>query len=338
MAGPEISRRGVLVLGASVLVGRRAGASTRPGVRNAHALVHDPVRRRLVLFGGADAEQVRADTWLRDGGRWMSSAASGPGPRTFPATAFDRRRGRLVLFGGNRVLFGKEPRQDTLLDDTWEWDGASWRQSAARGPPARSESAACYDARRGRVVLFGGWCWVNGERKRLGDTWELDGARWERMSDSGPEGRSGVALAFDAGRGATVLVGGSAGRSPLDDAWEWRGTAWEGPFEGPGARFNPALAADARRGGLVCFGGWNGSTRLADTRARRGTRWEAVAADGGPSPRNHSAMTFDEAEGRVLLHGGHDGERVLGDLWSWDGAGWTRLEDAEPVPRVDNGH
>src|SRR5262249_13926947 len=55
MAGPEISRRDVLLLGASVLVARSPGPSSRPGVRNAHVLVHDPVRRRLVLFGGADA-------------------------------------------------------------------------------------------------------------------------------------------------------------------------------------------------------------------------------------------------------------------------------------------
>ena len=242
------------------------------------------------------------------------------------------------MFGGNRVLFGAEPRTDTLLGDTWEWDGEAWRQSAASGPPARSESSACFDARRGRVVLFGGWRWVEGRRQRLGDTWELDGSRWLQVSDSGPEGRSGMALAFDGRRGATVLVGGSAGRAPFADTWEWRGSAWEGPFEGPGPRFNPSLAADPRRGEVVCFGGWNGSARIADTRVRRGTRWEAVAGGGEPSARNHTAMTFDEGRGRVLLFGGHDGERVLGDLWSWEGAGWTRLEDTEPLRRVENGH
>jgi hypothetical protein len=106
----------------------------------------------------------------------------------------------------------------------------------------------------------------------------------------------------------------------------------------PPPRFNPALAADAARGELVCFGGWDGSRRLGDTQFRRAGRWERKGVEKGPSPRNHTAMTFDESQKRVLLLGGHDGERVFGDLWSWDGEAWTLLEDAEPPPRVDNGH
>ncbi|HET9038070.1 MAG TPA: hypothetical protein VFN45_17785, partial [Myxococcaceae bacterium] len=140
------------------------------------------------------------------------------------------------------------------------------------------------------------------------------------------------------GLGATVLVGGSAGRGPFADTWEWRGSGWDGRLPGPGPRFNPALAADAARGELVCFGGWVGSRRLGDTQVRRAGRWERKGVEKGPSPRNHTAMTFDESQKRVLLLGGHDGERVFGDLWSWDGEAWTLLEDAEPRPRVDNGH
>jgi hypothetical protein len=242
-----------------------------------------------------------------------------------------------VLFGGNRVLFGPEGARDTLLDDTWEWDGAVWRRLPVSGPPARSESSACFDDRRGRVVLFGGWHWTEERRQRLGDTWEFDGVRWEQVSASGPDARSAMALAFDSARGSSVLVGGSAGRGPFADTWEWRGSGWEGPFPGPGARFNPALAADAR-GELVCFGGWDGSRRLGDTQVRRSGRWQPAGGEGGPSPRNHTAMAFDATRRRVLLFGGHDGERVFGDLWSWDGEAWTRLEDAEPRPRVDNGH
>src|SRR5678816_1660726 len=269
--GSALSRRAFLTFGASSLLLARAGETGRrtlgPGVRNGHVLAHDPVRGVLVLVGGADAQAVRADTWIRKGEQWRPSGPGTPGARTFPAAAFDRRRGRLVLFGGNRVLFGPEDARDTLLDDTWEWDGAAWKRLPVSGPPARSESSACFDERRGRMVLFGGWRWVEGRRQRLGDTWEFDGARWEQVSASGPEGRSGMALAFDRSRGATVLVGGSAGRSPFADTWEWRGSGWEGPLPGPGARFNPALAADAHRGELVCFGGWDGSRRLPAARA-----------------------------------------------------------------------
>jgi hypothetical protein len=339
--GSALSRRGFVLGASSLLVARSGGKERRtlgPGVRNAHLLLHDPVHGVLVLVGGADARAVRAETWIRKGEVWRPEGPGGPGPRTFPAAAFDRRRGLLVLFGGNRVLFGPEGARDTLLDDTWEWNGAAWKRLPVSGPPARSESSACFDERRGRVVLFGGWRWVEGRRQRLGDTWEFDGTRWEQLSADGPEGRSGMALAFDRGLGATVLVGGSAGRGPFADTWEWRGSRWEGPLPGPGPRFNPALAADAARGELVCFGGWDGSRRLGDTQVRRAGRWEAKGVEKGPSPRNHTAMTFDETQERVFLFGGHDGERVFGDLWSWDGEAWTLLEDAGPRPRVDNGH
>ena len=161
--GSTLSRR-TFLFGASSLVAARPGGPQRrslgPGVRNGHVLVHDPVRGVLVLVGGADAQAVRAETWIRKGEVWRPAGPGGPGPRTFPAAAFDRRRGRLVLFGGNRVLFGPEGARDTLRDDTWEWNGAAWKRLLVSGPLARSESSACFDERPGRVVLFGGWRWV----------------------------------------------------------------------------------------------------------------------------------------------------------------------------------
>jgi hypothetical protein len=39
---------------------------------------------------------------------------------------FDSRRPRLVLFGGRSG--------QTLLTDTWEWDGTSWSQKSGAGP------------------------------------------------------------------------------------------------------------------------------------------------------------------------------------------------------------
>jgi hypothetical protein len=36
--------------------------------------------------------------------------------------AYDRRRDRVVLFGGRKGW------PDGDLNDTWEWDGATWRR------------------------------------------------------------------------------------------------------------------------------------------------------------------------------------------------------------------
>src|SRR5262245_49147939 len=126
------------------------------GVRNAHAMVYDSGRRKVVLFGGADASKVCSDTWELDGNKWKRVSVDGPGPRTFPAMTYDTIRRRVVLFGGNRVLFGRNPKENNYLDDTWEWDGRKWTEMKVAGPPPRAEAAMAFDEHRGRAVLFGG--------------------------------------------------------------------------------------------------------------------------------------------------------------------------------------
>ena len=62
--------------------------------------------------------------------------------------AYDAARHRTVMFGGFDA---------GVIGDTWELDGATWRQrSPATSPPPRYQTAMAYDAARGRVVLFGG--------------------------------------------------------------------------------------------------------------------------------------------------------------------------------------
>ena len=48
-------------------------------------------------------------------------------------------------------------------------DGNLWRQNEDIGPIPRSHHAMAYDAKRDRVVLFGGF----GSVAPFGDTWEL---------------------------------------------------------------------------------------------------------------------------------------------------------------------
>ncbi|TMD40340.1 MAG: hypothetical protein E6I88_09940 [Chloroflexi bacterium] len=71
-------------------------------------------------------------------GRWAAAAA------------YDETRHNLVLFGG---LAGQ-----TLLDDTWTWNGSTWtqRQGLTISPPARHGAAIAYDEVNRQVILFGG--------------------------------------------------------------------------------------------------------------------------------------------------------------------------------------
>jgi hypothetical protein len=318
------------------LLEARQRAAVGPGVRNAHAMVFDPRRERVLMFGGADATSVRGDLWSWDGARWTLDPRSGPSPRTFPAMAWDAARGEAVLFGGRRVLFGTEKDRDTFLTDTWLLRTSGWHRAAASGPPPRAEAGIAHDPSRGVVVLFGGYNDAGGKTNRLGDTWEWDGSRWEQKADSGPSPRNGVAMAYDDGARRVVLFGGSGG--PRSDTWAWNGRRWQAIVTNqvPGA-FNSLIRYDAGHRQLVRTTGWNGRERVADTWILDGTEWRLATSE-GPVARNHSALAFDAARRALVLFGGHDGERVFGDVWEWDGTRWQERLAITPEVRLNNGH
>ena len=85
-----------------------------------------------------------------------------------------------------------------------------------------------FDAKRSRVVLFGGMGVAASDSARppiLGDTWEYDGERWLRLDVAGPTPRRSAGATYDARRGMVVLFDGSGGDGLLADTWEWNGTA-----------------------------------------------------------------------------------------------------------------
>ena len=307
------------------------------GVRNGHATTFDASRGRVILYGGADASTVTADTWEWDGDRriWRRLGVDGPGPRTFPAFAYHERAHHAVLFGGNRVLFGKPDDTNTFLGDTWIWQRGRWSRVDVPGPGPRAEAAVAYDQRRARVVLFGGYLRTPSGTVRLGDTWEWDGARWVQVASDGPSPRNGAAMAYDARRQRVLLFGGSGASR---ETWEWDGDRWlqrdAGEVDG---RFNPAMTFDRARGLIVRFGGWTGKTRVDDTWTLGGGHWSRLGVVGPPA-RNHASFTYDNRRRRAVLYGGHDGENVFGDTWEWDGADWHPMALQPPQRRVDNGH
>ena len=134
-------------------------------------MVYHTVWERVVFFGGesekytACKDQVgdsgwygKEDIWEWDGSSWASvEPATGPAPMIDHALAYDARRDVIVLFGGTLCSDIR-----SCLNDTWEWDGHEWAlRTPETSPDGRYHSAMVYDARRGVVVLFGGFYWPN---------------------------------------------------------------------------------------------------------------------------------------------------------------------------------
>jgi len=184
---------------------RQIVATLGPTARAAHAMAYDPVRGRVLLFGGGNLSTRQGDLWAFDGATWTRLSIGGagaPSARSLAGFAFDTHRGVAVVISGMSGL--------TLESDTWEWDGASWRQRASAPLLPRGEHSMAFDSRRGVVVMYGG---------SAGDsvTWEFDGIAWRpRAFAAGPGPRTGAVMAYDLTRGVTVLFGGARA-----GGWPW---------------------------------------------------------------------------------------------------------------------
>ncbi|HLA69030.1 MAG TPA: hypothetical protein VJN65_04930, partial [Bacteroidota bacterium] len=97
-------------------------------------------------------------------------------------------------------------------------------------PSPRYSFALAFDEGRGRLILFGGFA----NSSVLGDTWEWDGMRWEKKSETGPSARNSPAMVYDNKRKSIILFGGDAGNRAFGDTWEWKGAEWKQlSLEGP---------------------------------------------------------------------------------------------------------
>jgi hypothetical protein len=93
------------------------------GSPRSHAgMTFDAGLNALVLAGSTQAASG-IDMLIRRGAAWIpGTSAAQPPARYLTGIAYDRRRNVLVLFGGGA------PGGSTLFDDTWEFDGTSWRR------------------------------------------------------------------------------------------------------------------------------------------------------------------------------------------------------------------
>ncbi len=252
-------------------------STTGPSERASAAAVWDPVRQRVVMFGGysvtSTARVLNNDTWEWNGTGWSLVNLAGPTPRYMHAMAYDAARARIVMFGGISGV-------GRLNNDTWLWNGSAWaRDTSTPSPSERYGHAMAYDATRQRVVLVGGYGNPPGVRRYLSDVWEWDGVRWTERVPAGqvPTPRFFHAMAYDPTRSAVVLVGGRTGATTHNDTWEWNGTAWRKTSgEDAGRRESFQVAYDSARAKLTLFGGYGDRGRFSDT-------WQRVQGGNPPS-------------------------------------------------------
>lgn len=126
-------------------------------------------------------------------------------------------------------------------------------------PPARRQHTLAFDANRRRVILFGGFDRIEGEKVIFGDTWEFDGSKWTSITNNPELARDHHAMSYDP-RTKSVMLFGGYNNGYLGDTWFWKGQGWVAlSQDGPARAGKPALVYNSMNQKIQLFGGGDDS-------------------------------------------------------------------------------
>jgi hypothetical protein len=298
------------------------------------------------LTGGRSATTTGATA-----ANWTLHPRHEPIRRGGPQLAYDGAHGRVVLFGG-AICQGAFCFP---VNDTWTFDGTSWQQQhPATSPSARYLGNMTYDAKSGKVVLFGGLACIDAAcdaTVAAGDTWTWDGSNWTQQSSTlSPPPRYSSAMTYNSDTGQVLLYGGcilDSCDTVSADLWSWDGASWSlvNAVSSPGPRYAGQLAYDPVHKTTLLFSGatpqLNGFVTIADpsdTWTFDGSTWSQQSPTSSPEGRQGAGLVWDATRQRMVLFGGYaDGESlyknaVRQDTWTWDGSNWTeQTTSTEPL-------
>jgi hypothetical protein len=330
---------------------RIAAVGPAPAPRYGAAIVWDPVRKRVLLFGGRSlvAAVTETEVWeltLGDPPRWRRLAPMGtaPGPRLRHVAIYDPIRDRVVVYGGAR----RDGTLDYSLDDTWALSLSpelAWSKLTTAGvdPPALAKAAAVYDSRRDRMLVYGGGGNIDGRPPKY-DLWALEFSAtnaWSLVPTSGTPPMSpdypGYGAAYDSTTDRLYVVPAPQAKSlpdtlsvvrlDLGGGNQWSPVATTGAD--PGRRWASSFGLLDRR--LICIaGGATGGDR-SDAHALDldSNVWSDLEPIGAMPPAGWDAV-MDSAGSRVFMIGDPPGTVSILRLDSL--AVWQRPIPAGELP------
>ncbi len=326
-----------------------AAAGPAPQARYTASEVYDPIRDRMIVFGGDPGGGVPFfnDVWSLSLSAptpaWAQLAPTGtlPDGRSGQAMVYDSARDRMLVVCGQK-------RDGTVLGDVWELTlgpTPAWTKLTTSGSqPVLAFHSAVYDPIRDRVLVYGGF---NGFSTENGLVYALDlaSATWSTVTTTGasPLSRYGHAAAYDAARDAMVVFGGThAGgyvNQVLSLSLASAPNTWSIPLtsgKSPAVVTSPSLSYDSAHARLVTFAGLSITptlTRLTVNQAftldpAAGYNWQAIPTL--PTPRAVAATAVDATHRLLYAFGGFDGLGATNDLFAYDFAthGWFPVTPA----------
>lgn len=297
-----------------------------PAERFLGSLLYDPIRDRLLLFGGL----AQNETWalsLSGTPAWIQIATTGMPPEIRYGTSviFDPVGDRMIVFGGydNTAATGHGYLGDTfalsLVTDAW-----SKLAPSGDVPPVREGHGAIYDPIARRMVIFGG----HFETGLRNDLWALslgDTLAWTELHAEGalPSTRSAFGTIYDPVRHRMWIHGGvrsDRGVEP-DDIWSlslmgppaWTAIATLDTLRGKSYPVDVYDPEGDRM--LVCGAAWYAQcASLPLAGSLRWTQFLPSPSPVEPGPRTEPAVVYDSRHDRLLALGGTFGST---DWYMW---------------------
>jgi hypothetical protein len=196
-----------------------------PQARSGHSAIYDPVRDRMLVFGGTDGSfnGYKSDVWalsLSGTPAWTQvSPAGGPvSPRGHHSAIYDPLRDRMVVFGGSDGFYSNGEVWSLSLSGTPTWQILAPSSAA---PNYLEGHQAVYDPVHDAMVVFGG---ADLSHIAQNETWSfsLSGSTtWSQILPLGfiPDARVGHVMVYDSRQNRILMYGGSSGGAATSDAW-----------------------------------------------------------------------------------------------------------------------
>ena len=180
----------------------------------------DPVRKRVVIYGGVTNAGMSHALREWDGRTWSTRNSGGPATLTAAALSTTPR--------GDVIVIGLTPTADSdpvppPAPRTHVWTGNAWKPEELG--PAMANLQPTGSAPDGTVYIYQAWDrWVTEPVTHV----RLPNGTWTRVaSPTNPGIRTTIASAYDPARGRFVVYGGRMPNSLLGDTWEFDGRTWE---------------------------------------------------------------------------------------------------------------
>lgn len=291
-----------------------------PTGRFAHSAIVDPIRRRMIVYGGNDGE-VRGDLWALEFSpvpHWRQLSPSGPPPpvRYGHSAIYDSARDRMVVYGGYNNDSGERSDVWALsLSGEGEWAEITPLEA---GPSRCAFHVAVYDPPGDRMILHGG----HKHGFIIADLWALslgDSTRWTPLTPPSPAplGRMAHSAAYDAASRRMVIYGGANPSigfpGTFDEIWtldlagpiRWNRMTVSG--SALSSRHSTSMALDRATGRFVVFGGIQYMIDFGEHAAftlGTGAAWAAMVPMDSFTPRWGHSVVLDRARQRLVLFGG----------------------------------